>query len=146
MDIKTILKKEEITDCVKIPIIDMISKDAEEFNKYLSVKLCGTEDLTILSYHALKAEGNEICLEVSANTKIFQQNYWKRKMDPEKRIQVLEETLIKRLSFEKNTDIYNTLIEVLDIIGITHTGFSFRKKGAVKKTPLTEKSPRPCVV
>lgn len=130
MDIKTILKKEEITDCVKIPIIDMISKDAEEFNKYLSVKLCGTEDLTILSYQALKAEGNEICLEVSANTKIFQQNYWKRKMDPEKRIQVLEETLIKRLSFEKNTDIYNTLIEVLDIIGITHTGFSFRKKEA----------------
>ena len=63
MDIKTILKKEEITDCVKIPIIDMISKDAEEFNKYLSVKLCGTEDLTILSYHALKAEGNEICLK-----------------------------------------------------------------------------------
>ena len=54
MDTKTILKKEEITDCVKIPIIDMISKDAEEFNKYLSVKLCGTEDLTILSYHALK--------------------------------------------------------------------------------------------
>ena len=130
MDIKTILKKEEITYCVKIPIIDMISKDAEEFNKYLSVKLCGTEDLTILSYHALKAEGNEICLEVSANTKIFQQNYWKRKMNPEKRIQVLEETLIKRLSFEKNTDIYNTLIEVLDIIGITHTGFSFRKKEA----------------
>ena len=71
MDTKTILKKEEITDCVKIPIIDMISKDAEEFNKYLSVKLCGTEDLTILSYHALKAEGNEICLEVSANTKYF---------------------------------------------------------------------------
>ena len=51
-------------------------------------------------------------------------------MEPEKRIQVLEETLIKRLSFEKNTDIYNTLIEVLDIIGITHTGFSFRKKEA----------------
>ena len=67
MDTKTILKKEEITDCVKIPIIDMISKYAEEFNKYLSVKLCGTEDLTILSYHALKAEGNEICLEVNAN-------------------------------------------------------------------------------
>ena len=130
MDTKTILKKEEITDCVKIPIIDMISKDAEEFNKYLSVKLCGTEDLTILSYHALKAEGDEICLEVSANTKKFQQNYWKRNMDPEKRIQVLEESLIKRLSSEKNTDIYNTLIEVLDIMGITHTGFSFRKKEA----------------
>ena len=130
MDTKTILKKEEIIDCVKIPIIDMISKGAEAFNKYLSVKLCGTEDLTILDYHAIKAEENEICLEVRANTKKFQQNYWKRNMDPEKRIQVLEESLIKRLSSEKNTDIYNTLIEVLDIMGITHTGFSFRKKEA----------------
>ena len=109
---------------------NFLQPGGSSLRKYLSVKFCGTEDLTILSYHALKAEGNEICLEVSANTKIFQQNYWKRKMDPEKRIQVLEETLIKRLSFEKNTDIYNALIEVLDIIGITHTGFSFRKKEA----------------
>ena len=130
MNVENILRENIITDCVRIPIIEMINKNADEFSKYLSMEICGTEDLKILNYHALKAEKDKICLEVKADTSIFRKNYQKRTMNPEKRIQLFEEAVRKKISSETNDDIYNTWIESLDMLGIPHAGFSLRKKEA----------------
>ena len=108
----------------------MINKNADEFDKYLSMEISGTEDLKILNYHALKAESDKICLEVKADTSIFRKNYQKRTMNPEKRIQLFEDAVLEKISSETNDDIYNTWIESLDVLGIPHTGFSLRKKEA----------------
>lgn len=91
MNVENILRENIITDCVRIPIIEMINKNADEFDKYLSMEISGTEDLKILNYHALKADSDKICLEIKADTSIFRKNYQKRTMNPEKRIQLFED-------------------------------------------------------
>ncbi len=68
--------------------------------------------------------------KIKADTSIFRKNYQKRTMNPEKRIQLFEDTVLEKLSSETNDDIYNTWIESLDVLGIPHTGFSLRKKEA----------------
>ena len=125
MNVENILRENIITDCIRVPLIEMINKNAAEFDKYLSM-----EDLKILNYHALKADSDKICLEIKADTSIFRKNYQKRTMNPEKRIQLFEDTVLEKLSSETNDDIYNTWIESLDVLGIPHTGFSLRKKEA----------------
>lgn len=130
MNVENILRENIITDCIRIPIIEMINKNADEFDKYLSMEISGTEDLKILNYNALKADSDKICLEIKADTSIFRKNYQKRTMNPEKRIQLFEDTVLEKLSSETNDDIYNTWIESLDVLGIPHTGFSMRKKEA----------------
>ena len=122
MNVENILRENIITE--------MINKNADEFDKYLSMEISGTEDLKILNYHALKADSDKICLEIKADTSIFRKNYQKRTMNPEKRIQLFEDTVLEKLSSETNDDIYNTWIESLDVLGIPHTGFSLRKKEA----------------
>ena len=132
MNVENILKGSEnmVTDYVQIPIVEMINKNSDEFNKYLSMEICGTEDLKILDYHAVKAENDKIFLKVNADVSVFRKNYQKRTMDPEKRIQLFEDTVLEKLSLETNDDVYNTWIEALEVLGIPHVGLSLRKKEA----------------
>lgn len=59
MNVENILRENIITDCIRIPIIEMINKNADEFDKYLSMEISGTEDLKILNYNALKADSDK---------------------------------------------------------------------------------------
>ena len=102
MNVENILRENIITDCIRVPLIEMINKNADEFDKYLSMEISGTEDLKILNYHALKADSDKICLEIKADTSIFRKNYQKRTMNPEKRIQLFEDTVLEKLSSETN--------------------------------------------
>ena len=47
MNVENILRENIITDCIRVPLIEMINKNADEFDKYLSMEISGTEDLKL---------------------------------------------------------------------------------------------------
>lgn len=126
MNTKELLEKEEITETVSLPIIEMVNKSKQDFYKYLSKKICGTEELIILKYMAIEAKDDIISLKVTCNTSLFRENYKKRTMEPQNRLELLIETIYKNLSTETDPQIYNTWIKALGIIGETHPNFSFK--------------------
>lgn len=108
MNVENILRENIITDCIRVPLIEMINKNADEFDKYLSMEISGTEDLKILNYHALKADSDKICLEIKADTSIFRKNYQKRTMNPEKEYSFLKILCLKNYH-QKQMTIFITL-------------------------------------
>lgn len=125
MNTKEILSKNRITAEVNIPLIEMVNKSKEDFENYLSVLLCGTGELEILSYSAVNAKEDLVTLEVTADTSLFQKNYKKRSMDPEERLNLLINTIYQNLKTETDSAVYNTWLKTLEIIGDMHPDFSY---------------------